>query len=190
MGIKKISFWLLPFAILLFSIILALFYIPPSSTNSISPITPRNIFQLSIFKRVLKQSGLENFLPLLSRLLSRRQHHHHRRHRLKCDKKTWKNRLISHFKMIIYRYRVSLILTVDSRGCASFTSVQKAVDAVPDFSPSRTLIIIDSGTYRLLSSHTTEFRDYFNNSCSVLLISFESKKMAGRKWQYMLARQT
>lgn len=182
MGIKKISFWLLPFAILLFSIILALFYIPPSSTNSISPITPRNIFQLSILKRVLKQSGLENFLPLLSRLLSRRQHHHHRRHRLKCDKKTWKNRLISHFKMVIYRYRVSLILTVDSKGCASFTSVQKAVDAVPDFSPSRTLIIIDSGTYRLLSSHTTEFRDYFDNSFSFLLISFESKKMAGRKW--------
>ncbi|KAJ0089133.1 hypothetical protein Patl1_32277 [Pistacia atlantica] len=147
MRVKNFSFWLLAFVISLFSIILAFYSIPPSSTDSISPITQNN-FQLSILKRVLKQSGLENFLPLLTRFFSTRHHHHHRRHRFKCDKTTWKNRLISHFKMVIYRYRVSLIFTVDTKCCANFTSVQKAVDAVPDFSPSRTLIIIDSGTYR------------------------------------------
>ncbi|KAJ0027235.1 hypothetical protein Pint_35781 [Pistacia integerrima] len=143
MRVKNFSFWLLAFVISLFSIILAFYSIPPSSTDSISPITQNN-FQLPILKRVLKQSGFENFLPLLSRFFSRRHHHHHRRHRFKCDKTKWKNRLISHFKMVIYRYRVSLIFTVDTKCCANFTSVQKAVDAVPDFSPSRTLIIIDS----------------------------------------------
>ncbi|OVA19479.1 Pectinesterase [Macleaya cordata] len=54
------------------------------------------------------------------------------------------------YQMTIFQadYDVSLVLTVDLNGCGNFSSVQKAVDAVPDYSPTRTLIIIDSGVYR------------------------------------------
>ncbi|CAL0309910.1 unnamed protein product [Lupinus luteus] len=37
---------------------------------------------------------------------------------------------------------------VDLHGCGNFSSVQKAVDAVPESSSNTTLIIIDYGTYR------------------------------------------
>ncbi|KAH6807407.1 Pectin lyase-like superfamily protein [Perilla frutescens var. frutescens] len=40
------------------------------------------------------------------------------------------------------------MITVDTKGCANFSSMQKAIDAVPDFSRSWTLIKVDSGTYR------------------------------------------
>lgn len=43
---------------------------------------------------------------------------------------------------------MTLVLTVDQQGCADFSSVQMAVDAVPEFSLSRTLIIVDAGIYR------------------------------------------
>ncbi|OMO84032.1 Pectinesterase, catalytic [Corchorus olitorius] len=36
----------------------------------------------------------------------------------------------------------------DWKGCANFSSVQQAIDNVPDSSPSKTLIVIHSGTYR------------------------------------------
>lgn len=49
---------------------------------------------------------------------------------------------------LIYQYKVSLVLTVDLEGCGNFSNAQKAIDAVPDSSPSKTLIIIYSGTYR------------------------------------------
>ncbi|KAG7569410.1 Pectin lyase fold/virulence factor [Arabidopsis thaliana x Arabidopsis arenosa] len=42
----------------------------------------------------------------------------------------------------------SLVLTVDLHGCGKFSNVQSAVDAVPDLSPSKTLIIVNSGSYR------------------------------------------
>ncbi|XP_027082209.1 probable pectinesterase 15 [Coffea arabica] len=43
---------------------------------------------------------------------------------------------------------LTFVLTVNLKGCADFSSVQKAMDAVPNLSPTRTLIIVDSGTYR------------------------------------------
>jgi pectinesterase len=49
---------------------------------------------------------------------------------------------------LIYRYKVSLVLTVDLKGCGNFSSIQEAVDVVPELSSSTTLIIMDSGTYR------------------------------------------
>ncbi|KAA8516610.1 hypothetical protein F0562_016884 [Nyssa sinensis] len=55
-----------------------------------------------------------------------------------CDDTKWKSRLMS-------VYDVSLVLTVDLKGCVNFTSVQKALDATPDFSLTSTLIIISSG---------------------------------------------
>jgi len=38
-------------------------------------------------------------------------------------------------------------LCVDRRGCCNFTTVQAAVNAVPDFSVKRTIIWINSGMY-------------------------------------------
>ena len=56
-----------------------------------------------------------------------------------CDESTWKSKLIT-------SYGVSLVLTVNLKGCANFNSVQKVVDAVPDLNLIRTLSIVDSGT--------------------------------------------
>jgi pectinesterase len=45
-------------------------------------------------------------------------------------------------------HNASVVLTVDRRGCANFTSVQQAVDAVPDHAAAaRTLIAVDAGVY-------------------------------------------
>ncbi|KAF2289837.1 hypothetical protein GH714_038864 [Hevea brasiliensis] len=98
--------------------------------------------QLFILRRVFKQTGLEDDL---SRILSR--HHRHRK-KHKCDRNSWKSRIIYRYRRLIYHYKVFCVLTVDMKGCGNFSSVQKAVDVAPDFSPSPTLIIIDSGTYR------------------------------------------
>lgn len=90
------------------------------------------------------------FIESLARKASRR-HHRRRKGKITCDDSKWKNsRLISD-------YNVSLVLTVDLDGCADFSSVQKAVDAAPDLSVSRTLIVIYSGTYRSLSYLAREF---------------------------------
>ncbi|KAJ0963589.1 hypothetical protein J5N97_028711 [Dioscorea zingiberensis] len=69
-------------------------------------------------------------------------HHHRRRSRTVCDESKWKSRIASDHD------NATLVFTVDLKGCANFTSVQKAVDAVPDFSPTRTLILVDAGVYR------------------------------------------
>ena len=113
-----------------------------SSSTSNTAIGPAiNINHVGILSKIVRLSGAEDFVSLLTSIA--RRHHHHREHREKCDKSKWDSRLISD-------YNVTLVLTVGLRGCANFSSVQKAVDAVPEFSTSRTLIIIDSGTYRLL----------------------------------------
>lgn len=70
--------------------------------------------------------------------------HHHHRCRCTCDETKHKN------SRPVSEYNASLILTVGLKGCINFSSVQKAVDAAPDLSTNRTLIIIDSGTYRYL----------------------------------------
>ncbi|CAD6219988.1 unnamed protein product [Miscanthus lutarioriparius] len=44
-------------------------------------------------------------------------------------------------------HNATLVLTVDHKGCANFTSLQKAVDAVPDYAAARTLIAVDAGVY-------------------------------------------
>ncbi|MBA0830275.1 hypothetical protein Goarm_014818, partial [Gossypium armourianum] len=112
-------------------------------------------FEASFVKKVVSQSG--EFISLLTRMVSR--HHHHHRHRRrhhhhhhrrgrehKCDDIKWRSSLST--SSLIYQYKVSLVLTVDLEGCGNFSSAQKAIDAVPDSSPSKTLIIIYSGTYR------------------------------------------
>ncbi|KAL4605660.1 hypothetical protein ACB092_09G046700 [Castanea dentata] len=134
----KIIFWLSGFSIALLSIIIALYTILPSSTFS-TAIISQNSFSRAIFKKVVQQSGVDDFLSRLTLIVS--GDHHRRKPERKCDSRKWKSRLIS-------IYNVALVLTVDLNGCADFSSVQEAVNAVPDSSPSRTLIVIDSGTYR------------------------------------------
>ncbi|KAJ0624666.1 putative pectinesterase [Helianthus annuus] len=135
---KSILFWLSVIAIALFSIILS-FY----TTNSTIPS-----FEVTFVKRVIEQSGFYDLFSFISQITGRHRHHghhhhhHHRRRKVTCDADTWKNsRLIS-------VYGVQLVLTVDQNGCGNFTTLQQAVDAVPDSSLNTTLIILDSGTYR------------------------------------------
>ncbi|XWS43510.1 hypothetical protein CRYUN_Cryun16bG0110000 [Craigia yunnanensis] len=145
MRITTNSIWLLTFLIALFSILIPLYTVPPSFKTSIN-IHSGNSFEISFIRRVVRQSG--EFISLLTRMVSRHhhhrhhhQHHIHRRPKHKCDLTKWRSSLIS-------QYKVSLVLTVDLKGCANFSSVQKAIDVVPDSSPSKTLIVIYSGTYR------------------------------------------
>lgn len=142
MRIKATVFWLSSFAIALFSIIISLYTISPSGGSSIAISSPGS-FNLALLNKLVKQRGVRDFLSRIAYIVSR-HHHHRRKPKRKCDTRKWQSRLIS-------VYKVSLVLTVDSKGCANFSSVQKAVDAVPDYSPAWTLIIIASGTYR---SHT------------------------------------
>ncbi|XVE61614.1 hypothetical protein DITRI_Ditri06bG0054400 [Diplodiscus trichospermus] len=136
------SLWLLPFLIALFSILIALYTVPPSYKTSIN-ISSRNSFEVSLVREVVRQSG--EFIYMLTRMVSRLHHRHHchhqRRRKHKCDPK-WRS------NSLIFQYKVSLVLTVDLKAdCANFSSVQKAIDVVPDSSPSKTLIVVYPGTY-------------------------------------------
>ena len=131
-----IFFWSSAFLIGLLSITVALFTVP----SSISAVTQGGL-ELVFLRGVVKQSGLEDFLSFLRSHRHSHHHHHHHHQKPTCDDTKWKSKIIS-------SYNVSLVLTVDLKGCANFSSVQKAVDAVPDSSLSRTLIIMDSGIYR------------------------------------------
>ncbi|XP_023640530.1 probable pectinesterase 15 isoform X2 [Capsella rubella] len=76
--------------------------------------------------------------------LTHHQHHHqnhyHHHQPIKCCER-WTSRLTN-------QYKSSLVLTVDLHGCGNFSNVQSAIDAVPDLSPSKTLILVNSGSYR------------------------------------------
>ncbi|KAL8140557.1 hypothetical protein V2J09_006578 [Rumex salicifolius] len=128
-------FWFFAITIALFSISLAIYLNPsPSSFATHTGFAK----QLELLKRGLEKIGIMSFVWDVER-----KHHPHHRRDIGCDNQTkWMSRLRS-------SYDVSLILTVDKvKGCANFTSIQKAINAVPDFSPSSTLIMVDSGTYR------------------------------------------
>lgn len=153
-------------ALLTFSLstIIARYGTPPFFPTIISAIDPQNHSnQLGILSRILKLSGAEDFVSLVLTSVTRRHHHYHKQ---KCDSTKWDSKLI-------VDYNVSLVLTVDLNGCGKFSSVQKAVDAVPESSPGRTLIIIDSGTYRfdvcLSWSQISQFLSHFKYLIMVLI---------------------
>ncbi|KAM7255367.1 hypothetical protein ACFE04_020608 [Oxalis oulophora] len=96
-------------------------------------------------------SSLSNNIMVIENFGGQR-HHHHRHHNhpqhdkeICDDDNKWKSK--SNYNLIS-QYNVSLVFTVGLKSCANFSSVQKAVDAVPEFGPSKILIIIHSGTYR------------------------------------------
>ncbi|XP_047176466.1 probable pectinesterase 15 isoform X2 [Vigna umbellata] len=137
MGFNRNLFWLSAFVIFLFSVSF-IFYCTSPSPSDYTAIGPHDSFsfQLGIF------SGAQDLVSLITSIARRRHHHHHHHHhKEKCEGAKWDSRLIQD-------YNVSLVFTVDLKGCANFSSVQKAVDAVPESSSDTTLIIIDSGTYR------------------------------------------
>ncbi|XP_059290499.1 probable pectinesterase 15 isoform X1 [Lycium ferocissimum] len=137
-------FWFIALAIALFSIILRLYFNHSSTNNSIeSCISEKSSFALAILQRVLKKNGIEgSFFSIFEEIITRHHHHHHHRRRKPiCDDSKWNSTLVS-------TYGVSRVVSVDLNGCGNFSNIQKAVDAAPDFSSTRTLIIIDSGTYK------------------------------------------
>nr|GMC82173.1 probable pectinesterase 15 [Ipomoea batatas] len=123
-----VLFWLIAFTIAFFSLTFSLY-------SNLLTTTPTTL--LPFLRSVVKQTGFDDFLSIIQQL--KRSKHQGKAN--KCDDSKWDSPLVS-------TYNVSRVMTVDLNGCANFTSVQKAIDAVPDFSPVTTLIIIDSGTYR------------------------------------------
>ncbi|KAK6152351.1 hypothetical protein DH2020_014986 [Rehmannia glutinosa] len=152
-------FWVTALAILLLSITLSLH----SSNSSINNSTIKFFLEVDEFlSRVAVKFGLEDNFSVLEKIVynkhrHRHHHHHHHHHRgnthkSSCNESLWNSNLVS-------LYNISVVYTVDdSKGCANFSSVQKAVDAMPDFSRAWTLIVVGSGTYRekvVVSSNKT-----------------------------------
>ncbi|MCD7448364.1 putative pectinesterase 15 [Datura stramonium] len=135
---RTIFFWLIAFTILLSSIILPLYNSNYQTiSNPIETTTTTSAFSLAnLLERVIVKSGIQDLFIIFKEIT--------RLHGSKCDindYSKWNSKLVS-------VYGVSHVLTVDLNGCANFSSIQKAVDAVPDDSPTRTLILVDSGTYK------------------------------------------
>ncbi|KAI3738224.1 hypothetical protein L2E82_28247 [Cichorium intybus] len=137
---KTILFWLAVTAVPLFSIILSLYTTNSTVTTTVS--LPG--FQVTFIKRVVEKTGIYELFSFITQISSHHHHHHHhhhhRRRKITCANK-WNSSLVS-------KYGVSLVLTVDQDGCGNFSSLQQAVDAVPDSSVNATLIILHAGTYR------------------------------------------
>ncbi|KAL0316180.1 UNVERIFIED_CONTAM: putative pectinesterase 15 [Sesamum radiatum] len=153
-----IFFWLTTIAVVLVSIIVSR-HSSHSFGSSISTSLDsiHRIFELEFLGEVARKLGVEDVVvSILETIVYRRHHHHHhhphrRGNESSCSDSLWKSDLIS-------LYNISVVYTVDTKGCANFSSVQKAIDALPDFSHSWTLIILDSGTYRekvVVSSNKT-----------------------------------
>ncbi|KAK6942722.1 Pectinesterase, catalytic [Dillenia turbinata] len=138
---RKTLFWFSACVIAFISVVISLYTFSSSSSTSTADDTPISL-GLGILEKVLEQSGIEELSSIVKHVRHEISRHHHRRkRRKKCDRRKWKSRLAS-------VYNVTLILTVDLKGCANFTSVQKAIDTVPEFGLDKTLIIIDFGVYR------------------------------------------
>lgn len=146
MRIKTNFFWFYTLLIVALFITIVLRSFPLPLTAIVATVGPHSsAFEIGVFGSLVKESGLDEILSLVTQYLSKPQYQW--RDKKSCDEKKWDSKLIS-------LYNVSLTLTVDLKGCANFSSVQTAVDAVPDYGSSRTLILINSGVYRSLSSIT------------------------------------
>ncbi|KAL0344688.1 UNVERIFIED_CONTAM: putative pectinesterase 15 [Sesamum radiatum] len=159
MNTKTTFFWLTTLAVVLASVIVSLHSSNSFGSTISTPLDSiHRIFELEFFGKVARKLGVEDIVgSVLERIVYRRHHHHHHHHphrrgnESSCNNSLWKSDLIS-------LYNISVVYTVDTKGCANFSSVQKAIDALPDFSHSWTLIILDSGTYRekvVVSSNKT-----------------------------------
>nr|XP_043611978.1 putative pectinesterase 14 [Erigeron canadensis] len=107
-----------------------------AKNSNITTILSFSNSNLDIVKRAIEPSGIYEFLSIINQNFNPL----HSRQKLSCDENKWKSPLIK-------KYGVATVLTVDQKGCGTFKTFQKAVDAVPGNSPKPTLIIFDSGTY-------------------------------------------
>ena len=125
-------------------------------------------FVIALFSVSLALST-ESFLFFLGRVASQasrghRLHLHNTKQITGCDGNKWKSRIVS-------QYNVSTVLTVDMKGCANFSSIQKSVDSIPDNLSTRTLILIGPGVYRfeILITKPTSVIDAINLNPQVIL---------------------
>lgn len=160
---KPHFFWLIAFSIAIVSILISLYYIPPPPSKIYDSITSQEFFGHNFLEIFIKKSGIVNdALSFITEVLSRHHYHHKRRrgYRIRCNNNKWRS-------MLVCKYKVSHVLTVDLHGCGNFSSIQKAVDVVPEFSPSKTLIFIDSGTYRSFLC-SDSFKNLSKRNCKML----------------------
>ncbi|KAL1566025.1 putative pectinesterase 15 [Salvia divinorum] len=137
-------FWITAIAILLLSLVVSL------HSSHYSSASIRRVVRAGLLCKVGRKLGLEDIFCTAEDVIYKKHHrphhhhhhHHHRRQKSSCNETLkWSPNLKSSKK-------ISVVLTVDAKGCANFSSVQRAIDAAPDFSRSWTLIMVDSGTYR------------------------------------------
>lgn len=170
-------FWLAAIAILLLSLIASLHSSPSSITSSTVRRNISRIIGNEFFCKVGRKIGLDHIFCRVEGIIYKSHHHHHHHHhdghhhrrknKILCNESdTWSPNLIS-------LYKISGVITVGAKGCANFSSVQKAIDAAPDFGRSWTLIKIDTGTYRYLSTPLLSFFLIlrFINACHMYNIS-------------------
>ncbi|XP_051152335.1 probable pectinesterase 15 [Andrographis paniculata] len=126
--------WLTAIAILFLSIALSLL---PSHSS------------IQAFHNVAAKLRLHHIFHGINYFYTKPHHHHHHHHHRRRRRRRGSCEALRKSSLISL-YNVSTVYTVVASGgkCANFSSVQKAVDALPDFSDSWTLIVIDSGTYR------------------------------------------
>ncbi|XP_004494095.1 putative pectinesterase 14 [Cicer arietinum] len=143
MKFNRTLFWLSGFVIFLFSIIVVHYTTPPSNSSSTSINNSQGSFhfQFGILTKIIKLSEVQDFVSLLITSTASRRHHLRKWHKEKCEKTKWASN-------IILDHNASLVFTVDLEGFANFSSVQKAIDAVPESNSHTTIILINSGTYR------------------------------------------
>ncbi|CAL5194132.1 unnamed protein product [Lathyrus oleraceus] len=141
MRFNRTHFWLSSFAIFLFSIIIVHYTIPLTNTSNTSTNSSQGSlsFQLAILNKLIKLSGVQDLVSLV--ISSIAQHHRRERLKEKSDMVEWASK-------ILLDRNATVVFMVDLKGHANFSSIQKAIDAVPESSSNTTLIIINSGTYR------------------------------------------
>ncbi|CAH9113897.1 unnamed protein product [Cuscuta epithymum] len=150
---STILFWLLALSVAFCAVTLSvyfddLFYTATTPSGAPPAASRKKWPCFSVgFSFILKKIGFEDLLYAVDVDQTTSSKHHHRHHRrrrrkAKCGDLTWDS------AGIVSMYGVSRVITVDSKGCGNFSSIKMAIHAVPDLSPSITLIIINSGTYR------------------------------------------
>ncbi|XP_058757390.1 probable pectinesterase 15 [Vicia villosa] len=141
MRFNKIHFWLSSFVMFLISIIIVHYSTPLTNTYNTTINSSQGSFgvQLGILNKLIKLNGVQDFVYLVVSSIA--QHHHREKHKEKRDRVEWTSKSF-------LNCNATIVFTVDLKGHANFSSIQKAVDAVPESSSNTTLIIINSGTYR------------------------------------------
>ncbi|CAK8543957.1 unnamed protein product [Lathyrus sativus] len=136
MRFNRTLFWLSSFVI--FSIIIVHYTMPLTSTSNTTINSSQGSFsfQLAILNKL---SDVQDFVSLVVSSIA--QHHHRDKRNEKCDR-------VERTSKLFLDCNATIVFTVDLKGRANFSSVQKAVDAVPESSSNTTLIIINSGIYR------------------------------------------